>query len=176
MAAKPEVKVKKRINQILEEHGAVRVDPIMGGMGQNGTHDKINCINGFFVSIEAKAGRNYPTLLQCQFGKQVWDANGLALVINEANVEDLHQICLALKSGELDMWMHGLTRQEIKDQGGIPIPFELFRRQIYLQFWRPWLNNDKRMKVGSVPKYDMAKPVDTPAPERSALAEAVADA
>ena len=93
MAATPESKVKARIHKLLEEHHAYKVNYIGGPMGTNGTPDILACIDGRFVGIEAKAGRGKPTALQLRALALIDAAGGLALIINESNLE-LLQECL----------------------------------------------------------------------------------
>lgn len=155
MAMKPEVKVKMAINKMVKKYKGKVTNPIMEGMGQNGTHDKLVCINGFFLSIEAKAGNNKPSPLQCSYGKEVYEAGGIAIVVNEKNLEDLEEVLKALVSGELNMWPENPIHQSAIEAGGCPVPFEMFRRVAYWAMWRPFLNNEKRRVLGGYPKFDI---------------------
>ena len=89
MAATPESKVKAKIHAILKAHGAYAVNYIGGISANNGTPDILACHNGRFIGIEAKAGKNKPTDLQTLNLKRIADAGGLALVINETNLDQL---------------------------------------------------------------------------------------
>lgn len=155
MAAKPEVKVKAQINNLIKKYGGKVTNPIMDGMGQNGTHDKLNCVHGFFLSIEAKAGNNKPTPLQCKYGREIYDAGGIAVVVNEKNLDDLEDVLKAMTSGELNLWPDNPVHTEALEAGGCPIPFEMFRRVVYWTMWRPFLNNEKRRVFGGVAKFDI---------------------
>ena len=84
--ATPESLVKKKIHAILKAHGAYAVNYIGGISANNGTPDILACLNGRFIAIEAKAGKNKPTDLQTLNLKRIDDAGGLALVINEENL------------------------------------------------------------------------------------------
>jgi len=90
----PEVKVKKQIRKILDEHGAYYAMPIGTGYGNSGVPDFLVCHGGEFLGIEAKAGKNKPTALQEAHLQRIRDAMGRALVINEDN---LHELTEALK-------------------------------------------------------------------------------
>jgi hypothetical protein len=90
--ATPESKVKTKIHAILKERGAYAVNYIGGISANNGTPDILACLNGRFIAIEAKAGKNKPTDLQTLNLKRIDDAGGLALVINENNFPLLRDI------------------------------------------------------------------------------------
>jgi hypothetical protein len=92
MAATPESLVKKKIHAILKAYGAYAVNYIGGISANNGTPDILACLNGRFIAIEAKAGKNKPTDLQTLNLKRIDDAGGLALVINEDNLPLLKDI------------------------------------------------------------------------------------
>ena len=85
----PEAKVKKKIHATLKAHGAYAVNYIGGMHANNGTPDILACLRGRFIGIEAKAGSNKPTDLQTSNLISIDKAGGLALVINETNVDSL---------------------------------------------------------------------------------------
>lgn len=87
--ATPESKVKKQVKKILDDVGAYHFSPMMDGYGRSGVPDIIACVKGKFVGIECKAGKNEPTLLQKHNMKLINQAGGLAIVINESNIEAL---------------------------------------------------------------------------------------
>ena len=99
MAKKPEVKVKEKVDAILEQHGAYIVNPVTGGYGDSGHGDKIVCLYGRFVAIETKAGNNKPTALQSQRLRAAYAAGGIACVINETNLGALAALCSQLAAG-----------------------------------------------------------------------------
>jgi hypothetical protein len=90
--ATPESKVKAKIHALLKKHNAYAVNYIGGISANNGTPDILACLNGRFIGIEAKAGKNKPTDLQTLNLKRIDDAGGLALVINEENLNQLEFI------------------------------------------------------------------------------------
>jgi hypothetical protein len=59
------------------------------GFGRSGVPDIIACYKGKFIGIECKAGNNEPTLLQKHNMKQIKRNQGLAIVVNEGNIEAL---------------------------------------------------------------------------------------
>ena len=82
----PEAKVKKVVVQQLKDIGAYYFYPVTGGYGRSGVPDIIGCYQGLFFGIECKAGKNKPTPLQEKNLKEISEAGGLALVINEENM------------------------------------------------------------------------------------------
>jgi hypothetical protein len=90
--ATPESKVKAKIHALLKKHKAYAVNYIGGISANNGTPDILACLNGRFIGIEAKAGKNKPTDLQTLNLKRIDEAGGLALVINEENLNQLEFI------------------------------------------------------------------------------------
>jgi len=99
MAATPEAKVKARIKAILKEHGVYYAMPIGTGYGNSGVPDFLCCVNGHFFAIEAKAGKGVATALQIKNMQQIIDANGLAMVVREDNLDKLEERIKLLKGG-----------------------------------------------------------------------------
>jgi len=91
VAATPEAKVKARIHAALKAAGAYAVNYIGGQYAKNGTPDILACLEGRFIGIEAKAGHNKPTALQIKALREIDEAGGLALVINEGNLDFLKE-------------------------------------------------------------------------------------
>ena len=89
MASTPEAKVKEKIKKILKEHGVYYAMPMGTGYGNSGVPDFLCCVNGRFVAIEAKAGKGIPTALQEKNLRDIKVAGGIALVVNETNIEEL---------------------------------------------------------------------------------------
>jgi hypothetical protein len=92
MAATPESKVKAKCVAQLKAMGAVYFYPVTGGYGTNGVSDIVACYKGLYVAIECKAGKNKLSELQKVFLEKVEAAGGLALMINEGNVDNLSGI------------------------------------------------------------------------------------
>ncbi len=91
MAATPEVKVKKQIRKLLDAAGAYYAMPIGTGYGNSGVPDFLICHKGRFIAVEAKAGSNKPTALQEMHLQKISDRGGIALVINETNLDTLRK-------------------------------------------------------------------------------------
>lgn len=62
---------------------------MMSGYGRSGVPDIIACYKGRFLAIECKSGKNTPTLLQLRNIDDIKRNQGLAIVINEGNIESL---------------------------------------------------------------------------------------
>ena len=89
MASTPEALVKKRIRKILDDSGTYFAMPIGTGYGNSGVPDFLVCYQGDFIAIEAKAGKGKTTALQDAHLAKIRAAGGIALVINEDNVNEL---------------------------------------------------------------------------------------
>lgn len=92
----PEAKVKKRVVQQLKLLDAYYFYPVTGGYGRSGVPDIVGCYKGKFFAIECKAGTNKPTPLQELNIEQIKQSGGLALVINEENVDSVYSILLGV--------------------------------------------------------------------------------
>jgi len=89
MAKTPEGAVKAKIKLVLEELGCWYFMPPANGYGRAGIPDFIGCLNGEFLAIEAKAKGNKPTALQEREIRRITAAGGVALVVDESNVDQL---------------------------------------------------------------------------------------
>jgi len=89
MADTPEAKVKKKVISILKELRAYYFYPVTGGYGSSGVPDIVGCHNGRFFGIECKAGANKPTALQQKNLDAIKAMGGVALLINETNIDNV---------------------------------------------------------------------------------------
>lgn len=87
----PEAKVKKRVKEILNDMGAYYAMPVGTGFGNSGVPDFLVCKEGLFYGIECKANGGKPTALQLKHLDDIRKAGGIALVIDETNVETLRK-------------------------------------------------------------------------------------
>ena len=92
MALTPEAKVKKKVKEILDQMGVYHFSPMQNGMGRAGIPDIIGCLDGQFLGIECKAGKGTTTALQERELTRIQNAGGLALVVNEENMNQLWEI------------------------------------------------------------------------------------
>jgi Holliday junction resolvase len=98
--ATPEVKVKRKVKEVLKNLGAYYVMPVTGGYGNSGAPDFIVCLKGKFIGIECKAGKNKVTALQQHNLNSIRNAGGEGFVINDENVGELESILVNLVQGE----------------------------------------------------------------------------
>ena len=82
----PEAKVKKAIRKILDDNGVYYAMPMGTGYGNSGVPDFLCCMHGWFVGIEAKAGKGKTTALQEANLEKIRNASGITLVIREDNL------------------------------------------------------------------------------------------
>jgi hypothetical protein len=97
MASTPEGRVKELVRHVLLSHGAYYFMPVSNGMGSHGVPDFMVCAHGRLIGIETKAGKKLPTDLQMSNLRQIDKAGGIALVINEHNLEELDGVLHVLK-------------------------------------------------------------------------------
>lgn len=98
MANTPEKQVKTKVVGILKNEGAYYFFPATHGYGRSGVPDIVACVNGHFLAIECKAGRNKPTALQAREIEDIRKAGGTALVANEKNWEQVRDLVHLLKT------------------------------------------------------------------------------
>jgi len=89
MADTPEKKVKAKVVAQLKTLGAYYFYPVTGGYGASGVPDIVACLRGRFIGIECKANGNKPTALQKMNLDNIAAQGGIALVIDETNVNEL---------------------------------------------------------------------------------------
>lgn len=92
----PEAKVKKKVVDTLKAWKVYYFYPVMSGYGSSGIPDIVVCCNGKFLAIECKAGSNKPTALQERNMQQIRDNGGIAIVVNEENLNDVQEILAKL--------------------------------------------------------------------------------
>jgi len=88
----PEGKVKANIKKILKAHDAYYSMPIGTGFGAMGVPDFLVCHKGRFIGIEAKTVGNKPTRLQESNMEHIRSCGGIALVVNELNLQELEEL------------------------------------------------------------------------------------
>jgi Holliday junction resolvase len=98
MAATPEKKVKDKVVSILKAEGAYYFFPMTHGYGRSGVPDIVACVNGWFLGIECKAGKNKVSEHQAREIQSIRAANGVAVVVNEENWDMLPELIRKLKA------------------------------------------------------------------------------
>lgn len=87
----PESKVKARVKRILADLNAYYSMPVTSGYGNSGTPDFLVCYRGRFVAIECKANGGKPTALQLKHIKDIQECGGIAMIVDETNINQLHE-------------------------------------------------------------------------------------
>lgn len=114
MANTPEALVKKKVKAILQEVGAYIVMSVPTGYGQRGVPDFVCCVYGFFLAIETKAAGGKPTRLQEIALENIKQAEGVAVVINEYNIDMVKDICQALKLRRQSLTLMSQQQDDLK--------------------------------------------------------------
>lgn len=82
MANTPEKKVKKMLDTLMAEQGVYFFAPQSGIYGRAGIPDRIYCVNGRFVGIEAKADRTKkPTDNQLRELASIRNNGGMTFIV-----------------------------------------------------------------------------------------------
>ena len=93
----PEGKTKAKIKAMLKKYNVYYAMPMGTGFGNSGVPDFLCCMNGFFLGIEAKAGKGKTTALQNKNLDSIVTAGGMAIVVNEDSMEYLEAKLKELK-------------------------------------------------------------------------------
>lgn len=101
MAQTPEAKVKAKVVKVLKDAGVYYFFPATHGFGRSGVPDIVCCVDGKFLGIECKAGKNKPTDLQLRELEAIRQANGIAVVVNEESWDNLPEFLRRVKGGDL---------------------------------------------------------------------------
>jgi hypothetical protein len=92
--------VKTAVKQMLAEYpGVWHFMPFMAGFGRAGVPDIIVCFQNRFIAIETKFGSNKPTPAQKMELKKIHEAFGVAMIINETNLDILEEVLEDLSLG-----------------------------------------------------------------------------
>ena len=88
----PEAKVKKKVVEQLKKLKAYYFYPMTHGYGRSGVPDIVGCCESVFFGIECKAKGNKPTPLQEKNLREIKDAGGIALVVDEHNMDQVVEL------------------------------------------------------------------------------------
>jgi Holliday junction resolvase len=97
MAKTPEKKIKDKVTAQLKELGAYYFYPFSAGYSSSGVPDIVGCYRGRFFGIECKAKGNKPTELQKINLNKIEGVGGIALVIDESNVDRVAELIGGMK-------------------------------------------------------------------------------
>ena len=103
MAMTPERRVKAKVSRVLVKLGAYYIMPVTGGYGNSGAPDFLVCLHGRFIGIECKAGKNTPTPLQEKNLRQIERSGGIALVVNDENVDVIEETLKSVSAFETEL-------------------------------------------------------------------------
>jgi Holliday junction resolvase len=84
----PEGRVKNKVVTVLKKYNVYYFFPATGGYGRSGVPDIVACVNGRFVGIECKAGKNKTTALQKRELDRIRASGGSACVVDGTNMKD----------------------------------------------------------------------------------------
>jgi hypothetical protein len=87
----PEGVVKTAVRRLLTAEGVYYFSPAANGFGRAGIPDIICCVHGLFLAIEIKAGKGKTTALQDREIAAIKNNGGLALVVNETNINEVKE-------------------------------------------------------------------------------------
>lgn len=102
MAETPEAGAKKLVRAVLEQYEVYYQMPTTAGYGRSGSLDFTVCAWGNFVAIEVKSihskyGKKGPTALQWKAIDAVVYSGGIAVSIDESNIDALHDLLVLLR-------------------------------------------------------------------------------
>jgi hypothetical protein len=112
VAVTPERKVKNQCVEMLKEHEAYYFFPAANGLGRAGIPDIIVCLHGYFLAIECKAGKGKTTALQDRELQRIRNAGGVALVINEHNMDELKNVLIGVGSYNFNDLLRNLVKEK----------------------------------------------------------------
>jgi len=88
--------VKRQVVSRLRELGAYYFYPVASGYMSSGVPDIVACYKSKFIGIECKANGNKPTPLQTKNLNEIKLCLGIALVIDETNIDKITKVLLEI--------------------------------------------------------------------------------
>ena len=96
----PEGKQKAKVKKILDDLGCYYFFPAANGYGRSSIPDIIVCMDGLFLGLEIKAGKNKATALQLRELDRIRQHGGLGLVVDDNNIDTLEHVLQHWRSKE----------------------------------------------------------------------------
>ena len=118
MALTPEGKVKEKVKAILKRRGVWYCMPRGQTYGRAGIPDFLCCYRGRFIAIETKAGRGKATSLQLRELNDIVAHFGCALIVREANVEQVESLLDFIEGNCNVNTYKGIEDEEAERQSG----------------------------------------------------------
>lgn len=84
--------VKLAIKAVFQKYNAYFFMPAQNGYGRAGIPDFIACLNGQFIGVEAKFGKNGASPHQVREMNEINLHGGVAMVVNENNLCELDNV------------------------------------------------------------------------------------
>lgn len=84
--------VKTQVTNYLKVKEVYYFYPVASGYMSVGIPDIVACVQGRFVGIECKAGKNKPTVIQERNIAAIQSNGGVAMVINENNLDHMRMV------------------------------------------------------------------------------------
>lgn len=101
-----ETDVKREIHKLFKQYACYDRPSPAGPRGKIGVPDRHACCRGWFIGVEAKFGSNWLTTPQSEDLKEIAAAGGIALVINDKNLDTLEWVLRLIYNyvGTADWW------------------------------------------------------------------------
>ena len=112
-----EADVKAAVKQALASYPATwYFMPYMSGYGRSGVPDFVGCFQDRFFAVETKFAKNKPTPAQKMELKKIHESLGVAMIINENNLDILEEV---LEDLALGLYTHArsLSRSTLLSYG-----------------------------------------------------------
>jgi len=96
-----EADVKSAVKEVLKKNDAWYFMPAMNGYGRAGIPDFVCCHKGRFIAIETKYGHNTLTPHQWREIQDITEHDGITIIINESNIDELDTMLKAISALEI---------------------------------------------------------------------------
>lgn len=90
--------VKREIRKLAKQYGCYDRASAASAFSRKGMPDRHMCCRGWFIGVEAKYGNNWLTQQQADDLKEIAEAGGIALVINETSLRVLEWVLNNLRT------------------------------------------------------------------------------
>lgn len=112
MVQTPEGKVKAKVVRLLKAAGVYYFFAATHGYGRSGIPDIVACVDGRFLAIECKAGKNKPTALQQRELDLINKAGGVGMIVNEESLDRVEAAIALLRADGEEIKYWGFGAQE----------------------------------------------------------------